>query len=119
MNCEELARLLPDLVDGALAEEQRAGAEAALPQCPDCQQELEIALQVRAFMVRLQTEYAHVRVPAGFEARLLAKVRAQHSALELLDVSSTLFAAWLVEFLNLVGGLLDPGASQPRSGAAS
>ncbi len=119
MNCEELAGILPDLVDGTLTEEQRAEAEAALPQCPQCQQELEIALQVRAFMVRLQTEYAQARIPAGFEARLLAQVRAQHSALEFLDLSSTLFAAWLAEFLNLVGGLIDPGASQPRPGAAS
>ncbi|MGH2497574.1 MAG: anti-sigma factor family protein [Ktedonobacteraceae bacterium] len=119
MNCEELAQILPDLVDGTLTEEQRVEAEAALPQCPECQQELEIVRQVRAFMVRLQAEYADIRIPAGFEARLLAKVRAQYSSLEFLDLSSTTFALWLVEFLNLIAGLIDPRASQPRPGTAS
>jgi len=31
MNCDELANLLPDLVDGTLSDEQRIEAEAALP----------------------------------------------------------------------------------------
>ncbi len=111
MNCDELAMLLPDLVDGTLSDAQRAEAEAALPQCSECQQELEMARQVRAFMVRLQTEYANLRVPAGFEARLMAEVRTQHSGLEFLDLSSKAFAAWVVELLNLIGSLLDPKTS--------
>jgi anti-sigma factor RsiW len=118
MNCDELANLLPDLVDGTLSEEQRAEAEATLPLCPECQRELEIARQVRAFMVRLQAEYANVHIPAGFEARLLAKVRAHHSGSELLDLSSVAFVVWLIEFLNLLGGLIDPGARNQQSGTA-
>jgi Putative zinc-finger len=110
MNCDELANLLPDLVDGTLSDEQRAEAEAALPFCPECQRELVLARQVRAFMVRLQAEYANVHIPAGFETRLLAKVRLQHSGLDLLDLSSVAFVTWLVELLNLLGGLLDPQA---------
>ena len=117
MTCDELASLLPDLVDGTLAEEQRAEAEAALPLCPECQHELELARQVRAFMVRLQAEYAAVQVPAGFEARLLAQVRAQHSGMEFLDLSSTALVVWLIELLNLLGGLLDPQAGNRQSGA--
>lgn len=117
MTCDELASLLPDLVDGTLAEEQRAEAEAALPLCPECQRELELARQVRAFMVRLQAEYAAVQVPAGFEARLLAQVRAQHSGMEFLDLSSTALVVWLIELLNLLGGLLDPQAGNRQSGA--
>src|SRR5579863_6780997 len=110
MNCDELANLLPDLVDGTLSDEQRAEAEAALPLCPDCQRELELARQVRAFMVQLQAEYAYVHIPAGFETRLLTKVRAQHSGLDLLDLSSVALVIWLVELLNLLGGLLNPEA---------
>ncbi len=118
MNCDELASLLPDLVDGTLSEEQRAEAEAALPLCPECQRELELARQVRAFMVQLQAEYVAVQVPAGFEARLLAQVRAQHSGKEFLDLSSTALVAWLIELLNLLGGLLDPQASNRQPGTA-
>ena len=117
MTCDELAALLPDLVDGTLSDEQRAEAEAALPLCPDCQRELELARQVRAFMVRLQAEYAAVQIPADFEARLLAQVRAQHTGREFLDLSSTALVAWLIELLNLLGGLLDAQASNRQSGA--
>lgn len=121
MNCDELAALLPDLVDGTLAADVRAEAEAALPQCPECQQELEIARQVHTLLFQLQAEQADLRIPAGFEARLLAKVRAQHSGKELLDLSSKAFVLWLLEFIELVGGLIDPhanGASARRTGTA-
>jgi anti-sigma factor RsiW len=111
MNCEELRQYLPDLVDGSLAPELLAEAQAALAECPDCQREYEIAQRVRAFLIELQAENANIRIPAGFEARLLARVRAHHSGLELLDLSSQAFGAWLVELLNLIGGLIDPIAS--------
>lgn len=117
MNCEELDALLPDLVDGTLPADIRAEAEAALPQCPECQQELEIARQVHALLFQLQAEHADLRIPAGFEARLLAKVRAQHSGKEVLDLSSKVFAMWLLEFIELLGGLIDPrvnGTQAPR-----
>lgn len=119
MNCDELSNLLPDLVDGTLSAEQRAEAEAALPLCPECQHELELARQVRAFMVRLQAEYTNVHIPAGFETRLLSKVRTHHSNLDLLDLSSVAFVTWLVELLNLLGGLLDPQAQHQQSGTTS
>jgi anti-sigma factor RsiW len=105
MTCEELEQLLPDLVDGTLAPELRAEAVAALAQCSDCQRELTIAREVRAFLTRLEME--NVPVPAGFEARLLARVRRQANYLELLDLSSRSFAFWLLEFMNLFGGLLN------------
>lgn len=107
MNCEELAQLLPELVDGLLSPAQQAEAEAALPGCPDCQRELEMARQIRTLLVALQAEYADIRIPAGFEARLLAHVRTRHSGLEFLDLSSRAFMEWLVELLNLIGSLLD------------
>ena len=122
MNCEELAQLIPDLVDGTVPASLLAEAEAALPQCPDCQQELALASQVRAFLLELQAEHADLRIPASFEARLLAQVRVQHSGLELLDLSSKAFGMWLVELINLIGGLLDPGSalggSRPQPGGA-
>ena len=110
MNCEGLAQLIPDLVDGSLPPNVLAEAEAALPQCPECERELAMARQIRDLLVRMQAENANLRVPPGFEARLLARVLAQHSSLELLDLSSKIFGAWLVELLNLIGGLIDPAA---------
>jgi hypothetical protein len=109
MNCEELARLLPDLVDGTLPPQLQAEAEAALNDCPDCRRELEIARQVRALLVALQAEYAGLRIPAGFEARLLARIHAEHTGLELLDLTSRNLLEWLIELINLIGALLDPG----------
>jgi anti-sigma factor RsiW len=108
MNCDELSQLLPDLVDGTLPADLLAEAEAALAQCLDCQRELEAARQIRTFLVALQAENADLRVPAGFEARLLSRIHRQHGGLELLDLSSRAFFMWLVELLNLIGGLLDP-----------
>src|SRR2546421_10725101 len=113
MNCDELAQLIPDMVDGSLPPATLAEVQAALTQCPDCQQELAFAQQIRTFLIELQDENANIRIPAGFEARLLARVRAQHSGLELLDLSSKAFAEWLVELINLIGGLIDP-ASAPK-----
>ena len=122
MNCEELAQLIPDLVDGTVPASLLAEVEAALPQCPDSQRELALARQVRTFLLELQAEHADMRIPAGFEARLLAQVRVQHSGLELLDLSSRAFGMWLVELINLIGGLLDPGSAQggsrPETGGA-
>lgn len=115
MNCDELAALLPDLVDGTLPADLRAEAEATLPQCPECQQELEIARQVHALLFQLQAEHADLRIPIGFEARLLAQVRAQHSGIELLDLSSQAFVLWLLEFIELLGGLIKPQGNAPRA----
>lgn len=111
MNCEELAQLIPDMVDGSLPPATLAEAQVALSQCPDCQRELAFAQQIRTFLIELQTENASIRIPDGFEARLLAQVRAQHSGLELLDLSSKAFAEWLVELINLIGGLIDPASA--------
>lgn len=107
MNCEELAQLLPDLVDGILPADIRAQAEAALPGCPDCQRDFEISRQIRGILITLQSEQPNLRVPAGFEARLLARVRTQQASLDILDLTSQAFAAWLVELINLIGGLLN------------
>jgi anti-sigma factor RsiW len=108
MTCEELTQLIPDLVDGTLSPDLLAEAEIALAQCPQCQRELLIAQQVRAFLTQLQAENAQLRVPAGFEARLLARVRKQEHYIEVLDLSSRSFGFWLLELINLFGGLINP-----------
>lgn len=108
MTCKELQQLIPDLVDGTLSPSVLSEAEAALLNCPDCQQELDLARQIRSFLVVLQAENEQFRVPPGFEARLLKRVRQQSGGLDLLDLSSKAFGVWLVELINLIGGLLSP-----------
>lgn len=116
MNCDELSQLLPDLVDGTLAPNVLAEAQAALAECPDCRRELEIAREIRSFLVALAAENANLRVPAGFESRLLARVHRQHSGLELLDLSSQTLVLWLIDLINLIGGLIDPASQFRASG---
>ncbi|WP_069804518.1 anti-sigma factor family protein [Thermogemmatispora onikobensis] len=108
MNCEELSRLLPDLVEGTLPPALQAEAEAALPGCPECQRELELARQVRTLLNELQAQYAGLRLPPDFERRLLARIHTEQSSLELLDLSSQTLLQWLIDLLNLIGALLDP-----------
>ncbi len=113
MDCEELSGLIPDIVDGTLPDKLQAEVAAALPRCPDCQREIELTRQVRAMLQAIQVENAQLRIPVGFEARLLARIQRQHAGLELLDLSSKAFAQWLIELLNLVGGLIGPVEASP------
>jgi hypothetical protein len=115
MTCKELAELIPDMVDGTLAPDVQAEAEVALLNCPEAQRDLEIARRVRQFLVELQAENAQFRVPEGFEARLLARVRSQSGGLDILDLSAKAFGYWLVELVNLLGGLLDNRPAQTRT----
>ncbi len=115
MSQEEVTQLLSDLVDGTLTEDVRVEAETALQQYPELQRDLEIARQVRTVLATLQANYPEMRVPAGFEARLLARVRQRSAGLDVLDLSCTTFTAWIVELINLIGGLLVPVASPSRS----
>lgn len=115
MNCEELTQLLPDIIDGILPDALRAEVDAALSQCPDCQREVEITRQVRATLRALQADNPQLNIPSGFEARLLARIHQQKNGLELLDLSSKAFAQWLIELINLIGGLLEPlGVNRPQ-----
>lgn len=106
MNCEQLSQLLPDLIDGTLAEETRHEAEEALTRCPDCQRQYDLARQIHAFLLQLQAENEQFRVPPDFEQRLMARIKQQNASLELFDLSSRAFADWLLELIKLVGGLL-------------
>ena len=116
MNRDELNELLPDLVDGSVSDEQRTASEQALAQNPDIQRDLEIARQIHTLLASLQAENPELRLPAGFEARLLARIRQENSKFDVLDLSCTTFAAWVIEFINLLGGVLATFApTQPSS----
>lgn len=106
MNRDELNELLPDLVDGSVSDERRTEAEEALAQFPDVRRDLEIARQIRTLLVSLQSENPELRLPANFEMRLLARIRQENSKFDVLDLSCTTFAAWVIEFINLLSGVL-------------
>jgi anti-sigma factor RsiW len=111
MSADELQKLVPELVDGTLSPQQRQEAENALAAHPTIQREYEIAMRVREFVTGLQTDPAYRAVlPPDFEQKLLLRVRQQNGNLELLDLSSRFFGFWLIEFINLIGGLLNPTA---------
>ncbi len=116
MTCDELLELIPDMVDGTLSPEVRTEAAATLPGCPDCQRQLEIAQRVREVLAEIRLQSA-VNLPAGFEARLIARIQQQNAGIDLLDLSSRAFGVWLAELVNLIGGLLNL-AETPRSQTA-
>lgn len=119
MNCTELAALIPELVDGAVSPELQEEAQLALVDCPDCQQELDMALQVRAFLLKMQAANIRFNPSPAFEALLLTRIRRQSSTLDLVDLSSKTFGLWLVDLLNMVGGLIDPKAARTFPGSTS
>lgn len=118
MNCEELSHLIPDIVDGLLPEEMRAEVDEALASCPECQQEIEMTRQVRTVLTTIQANYPQMIVPSGFERNLLSRIQQRQQGLELLDLSSKAFGEWLVEWINLIGGLISMfGIQQPGQDA--
>ncbi len=113
MSCEELAELLPDIMDGTLEVAKQAEAEQALLRCHDCRKELEAARRIRALLVQYQASNVEVQLSAGFEARLLSRLARQKHGLALLDFTSHSFGLWLVEIINIIGHLFAP---QPSPG---
>jgi hypothetical protein len=99
MTDEEQARLA-DLADGTLTGPEW---ETWLAGHPEAAAEVEIARRVRLLMVELRA--ASVEVPAGFEARLLARVREDKTLLDLLDLGLAGIGRTLIELLNALFGL--------------
>jgi predicted anti-sigma-YlaC factor YlaD len=118
MDCKELAALIPDMIDGTLEPAIQAEAETALENCPECRQEYEIARQIRTFLTDLQAQRPDLVLPAGFEARLLERIRLQNTGVDFLDLSSKAFGLWLIEIINLIAGLLNPTQAQPQKGSS-
>ena len=106
MTCEELAQLLPDLLEGGLAEPLLTEAQTALARCPDCQKELEAARQIRELLSQFQSRSGQFTVSAGFEARLLKRLSRQRHGLALVDLTSKSFGLWLIELVNILGHLI-------------
>ncbi len=99
MQIERGDALLTDLADGTLTGPEW---EAWLQAHPEEAAEIEIARRVRRVMIELQA--MDVVVPAGFEARLLARVHEDVTLLDLLDLGLGGLGYALIEFLNTLFG---------------
>lgn len=97
---------LADLADGTLAGPEW---DVWLEQHPDAAAEVAIARRVRALMAELAT--MEIAVPAGFEARLMARVREDVALRDLLDLGLSGLGRVLIELLDALFGLFP--APQP------
>ena len=100
---------LADLADGTLAGPEW---DAWLAANPDAAAEVAIARRVRALMVELRA--AAIVVPAGFEARLMERVREDTTLLDLLDLGLMGLGRALLELLDAFFGMLP--APEPAFG---
>jgi hypothetical protein len=92
---------LTDIVDGALAGAER---DAWLAAHPASAAEVEIARRVHRLVAELRL--VAVDVPAGFEARLMARVREDATLLDLLELHLAGLGQALLELLNALLELL-------------
>jgi hypothetical protein len=106
-----VAAIFDDLSLTDLVENTPTGPDwdAWLVTHPDVAEELEIARRVRLFMTALRE--ASIAVPADFEARLMERVRADRTLLDLLDLGLVGIGRALIEILNVLFGILP--AAQP------
>jgi hypothetical protein len=105
MNCDELVVLIPDIIEGTLPEELRLEAETALQACAECQRQLQAARNIHHLLIAFQAEYATIQIPAGFETRLLARIRQQNGGLEIMHLSARTLGLWLRELMELLSEL--------------
>ena len=78
--------------------------DAWLAAHPDAAAEIEIARRVRVFVAELQK--LSIVVPPDFEARLMERIRADRTLLELLDLGLSGFARAVLELLDALFSLL-------------
>ena len=87
MTCNELAELLPDLVDGTLVSPLLEEAETALQVCPECEKELRVVRQVKKLLATLQADKLFVEPSRDFVGKLLLKIRQHKVTFELMDLN--------------------------------
>jgi anti-sigma factor RsiW len=101
---------LTDLVDGTLSGPEW---DAWLAERPAIAAEVALARRVSALIAELRA--AEVALPAGFEARLLARARADTTVLDLFDLGFGALGRAIIELLEALLGIApapQPGATQ-------
>lgn len=98
-----------DIADGELSGPEW---EAWVADRPGSAEEIELARRVHDLLIRLQQ--AEITLPANFEARLLERVRADTTLLDLLDAWFLGVGRALIEILDMVFGLWSEWEKSPR-----
>jgi hypothetical protein len=100
------AAIVADIVDGI-----RSGPEwdAWLAARPEAAAEVAIARRVQALMRELAA--ASIAVPPGFEARVLERVRADSTLLDLLDLGLGALGRTVLELFAAIFGVLPAAPS--------
>ncbi len=78
--------------------------EAWLVAHPEAAAEIEVARRVRAYVAELKK--LSIVVPSDFEMRLMERIRAERTLLDLLDLGLAGFARAILELLNALFDLL-------------
>lgn len=94
---DDTENILLDLADGTLSGPEW---DAWLAERPAAAAEVAVARRVRALLVELRQ--TQIVVPADFEARLLERVRADQTLLDLLELSVSGVGRALLELLSLL-----------------
>lgn len=89
--------------------------DAWLATHPDVAAEIEIARRVRSFVAELQK--LSIVVPPDFEIRLMERVRAEQTLLDLLDLGLLGFARVILELLDALFDLLPTPQATPQATA--
>jgi hypothetical protein len=95
------AAIVADIVDGTLSGPEWAAWLAARPEATA---EVAIARRVQALMRELAA--AAIVVPPGFEARVLERVRADSTLLDLLDLGLGALGRTVLELIAALFGIL-------------
>ncbi len=103
-----------DIADGELT---GSDWDAWVAAHPGSAEEIEIARRVRSLLIRLQE--AEVTLPAGFEARLLERVQADTTLLDLLDAWFLGVGRAIIEILDLIFGLWGEWEKAPKPAVSS
>lgn len=98
-----------DIADGTLTGPEW---EAWLTDHPGSDEQIEIARRVRALLLRLQE--AEITLPPGFEARLIERIQADTTLLDLLDAWFLGVGRAIIEILDLIFGLWGEWEKSPR-----
>lgn len=98
---------LTDLADGTLTGPEW---DQWLAEHPELAAEVAIAKRVRAFVIRLREE--EIEVPEDFEAKLMERIRADVTLLDLLDLGLAGLARAVLEILNALFSLLPTPQTQ-------
>jgi hypothetical protein len=113
----DMARIQQDqYAELAEAASDSAEWQALVASDPELAAEIEIARKVRLLMVVMQE--AHIAVPAGFEARLMERIRTDRTLVDLIDLWLSGIGRVALELLTLFFAIVPQPTVAPSTPTA-